>query len=94
MAAPEILIMKFYRRAFGDVDARDMRAIGETVDETKSALRKALLSHFQSGRFASGQQPHSAALVGEDGRIVAVIRVVSNKNGRYECEEVAIADWP
>jgi hypothetical protein len=86
MSRPEILIIQCFRQEPGDVETKDCPVPGEPLDEAKRVTCERLLSYFNSDQFQSGKQPHTARLVGEDGRTVAEFWV-RPKDGSLECVE-------
>jgi hypothetical protein len=69
-------IMQFYRQRPGDVPARDMPAVGESLKEATQALSEALLVRHQDERVPARKRPHTAHLVSEDGSVPVLIRCV------------------
>jgi hypothetical protein len=88
----EVLTIKCYRTEFGDVDVKDVYIPVASLDEAKRVTSERLFDFFKSDRFRSGQQPHSAALVGKDDHIIAKFSVRPSAAGGEEVVEVPHAD--
>ncbi|MER9140311.1 hypothetical protein NKI20_29360 [Mesorhizobium sp. M0830] len=94
MSRPEVLLIKCYRQNYDDVGLPDVPQPGSPLEEAKQVATERLFNHFKSDIFRRGRQPHTADLVGEDGRIVARFQVRAKSSGGEEVIEVPLPSQP
>ena len=87
------LFLKCYRQQFGDVSVPDVLIPAEPLGAAKVTAAQNLLNWFGSNRLRAGENPHSAALVARDGKVVATFMVRPNADhGGYQVEELPIPE--
>lgn len=83
------LLLKCYRQQFGDVAVKDVMLPAEPLEQAKTTAKQNLIGWFNSTQFRSGEQPHTASLVRQDGTIAATFMVrPDTKNGGHEAVEL------
>jgi hypothetical protein len=87
MRRPEVLTLRFYRQTPGDVAVAFNRAPvpGDDLAKAKRTACSALLSYNRDCKTPPQNRPHTVDLIGEDGRVVATLRIPHQGD---ECEEL------
>jgi hypothetical protein len=84
----EILTIKCYRNTFGDIGLADIPIAGTPFNNAKEVAKSHLLTYIEDGNIPATELPHGAALVSEDGRIVARFHVRPLPTGGNVIDEI------
>lgn len=86
-----ILTIKCYREAFGDAGLAEIEIAGTPFFNAKEVAKNLLLTYFNDQNIPGGNKPHGAALVHEDGRIVAQFELRLSSTGAATIDETSEA---
>ena len=81
------LMIKCYRESIGDSDLEDVRIAGTPLKEAKEVTKLHLITRVGDGTIQPASKPQGAALVSDDGRIVATFKVRPLSAGAVTIEE-------